>query len=303
MKKALSVALAGLLLSTFVLFPACSGGNGASGAKTARIGSKGFTENLICSELYALALEDIGYTVDRAFDVASSVAHEALVADEIDFYPEYTGTGLITILGHEPVSDPDEVLALIQEGYADMDLVWLTPAQANDSQGIVINTSAAEEYGIYTLSDLQKNADKIRFASQGEFELREDGLPALEEVYGPFAFASIDTYSNTLKYEVLSNDEADAAPAYTTEGQLSQPQFTLLEDDKRAWPPYNIAPVMRVSFYDANPEAVAAIDAVDATLTTQSLTLLNAQVDVDKREFEDVAKEYYETIRADIPGN
>lgn len=268
--------------------------------KAVRVGSKGFTENLLCSELYALALEEAGYTVERAFDVASSVAHEAITAGQIDVYPEYTGTGLITILGHEPVTDADEVFAIITEGYAEMGLVWLTPAAANDGQGIVINTSVAEEYGIATLSDLQAHAGKIRFASQGEFELRADGLPALEEIYGAFNFASINVYSNALKYDILESDEADAAPAYTTEGQLSQPQFTLLEDDKHAWPPYNIAPVMTKAFWDENPAAVAAIDAVDATLDTATITALNAEVDVEMREFEEVAAEYYATIEAGV---
>lgn len=78
----------------------------------------------------------------------------------------------------------------------------------------------AEEFDITTISDLQENADKIRFASQGEFDLREDGLVGLAEVYGEFNFADTTVYDNSLKYQILRNNEADATPAYTTDGQL-----------------------------------------------------------------------------------
>lgn len=269
--------------------------------KSIRIGSKGFTENLIVSELYALALQDAGYEVERVFDVASSMDHVAITSNEIDVYPEYTGTGLIVILNEKPITDPDEVFEKISKEYREkFDLVWLKPAEANDGQGIVIRSDIAEKHRIKTLSDLQANADKIRFASQGEFEMREDGLPALEAVYGPFDFASIKVFSNSLKYDVLSNNEADAAPAYTTEGQLSQDEFTLLEDDKSAWPPYNIAPVMRREYYDVHPDVVEVIDAVNAELDTETITKLNARVDVEQEEYEDVAADYYETIKTKI---
>ncbi len=294
------------LVMALVLTLALAGCTGAApaaegGEKAIRIGSKGFTENLIVAELYALALEDSGYAVKRVFDVASAIDHVAITSDEIDLYPEYTGTGLIVILGQKPVTDPDEVLRILQKEYeAQFDLVWLSPAEANDGQGIVMRTDTAQRLGISTLSDLQAKAGEVRFASQGEFEVREDGLPALEAVYGPFDFASINVFSNSLKYDVLENDEADAAPAYTTEGQLSQPQFTLLEDDQKAWPPYNIAPVMRGDYYRQNPAAVKVIEAVSATLDTPTITGLNAEVDVDGKEFEDVAAGYYETIRAGV---
>lgn len=295
-------AIALILVFCFAVVGCTPSSAQADGGKgTIRMGSKDFTESIVLAEVYALALEDAGYKVERTFNIASAVAHTSLVNDEIDVYPEYTGTGLIAVLGHDPVTDPAEVYRIVSEEYlSKFNLVWLEPTAANDGQGIVITTEAAERYGIKTLSDLQANASNIRFASQGEFDLREDGLPGLEAVYGPFEFASIQVFSNALKYDVLQNGEADAAPAYTTEGQLTQPQFTLLEDDKQAWPPYHITPVMRKSVYDANPEAVEVLNAVGKTLDTPTVTALNAKVDVDKREYDDVAKEYYDSIRDTI---
>ena len=108
----------------------------------------------------------------------------------------------------------------------------------------MIRTAAAEQYGIRTISDMQKYASQLRFASQGEFDQRADGIPALEAAYGELNWKSSKVYDNSLKYQVLENDEADVSPAYTTEGRLTEEQFTLLEDDKQVWPPYNLAPVV-----------------------------------------------------------
>ena len=271
----------------------------AFAADTIRVGSKDFTENEIVAELYALALEDAGYDVERTMDISSSVIHTSIVNNEIDLYPEYTGTGLISILKLDPITDPDEVYETVKEAYADQfELVWLDYAQANDGQGLFISKKASDEYGITTISQLQEHAADLRFASQGEFDEREDGLPGLEKVYGPFDWASSKVYDNGLKYQVVESDEADVSPAYTTEGRLSETdKFVLLEDDKQVWPPYNLAPVVRGEVLEANPEIEEILKKVNDTLDTATVTALNAQVDVDKEEYEDVAEEYWESIR------
>jgi len=264
-------------------------------ADVIRVGSKDFTENEIVGELYALALEDAGYEVERIFDIAGSVIHTSIVNDEIDLYPEYTGTGLISILQLDPITDPQEVYDTVKEAYEEQfSLTWLDYAQANDGQGLFISKVASDEYGILTISDLQANADKLRFASQGEFDEREDGLPGLEKIYGPFEFKSSKIYDNGLKYSIVENDEADVAPAYTTEGRLAEKdKFVLLEDDKQAWPPYNLAPVVRDDVLEENPDIAEILGKVNAALDTETITALNAQVDVDKEEVEDVAADFY----------
>ena len=275
----------------------CSNGGGASGAGTVTVGSKAFTEGVILSELYALALEDAGMKVDRAFEISGSLIHTALVEGDIDLYPEYTGTGLISVLKMEPKTDPEEVYAIVKDEYKkQFDLVWLEKSPAADGQGLVIRTQAAKELGIKTISDLQAHAGELRFASQGQFDERPDGLPALEATYGPFAWAEHEVYDEGLKYQVLENDQADVTPAYTTEAQLTNDAFTLLEDDKRVWPPYNVAPVVRAEVLAANPGIEEALARVDAALTTEKLTELNARVDIDKEEYEDVAREFFESL-------
>ena len=295
MKKAIKTfAAAGLA----VIIGAAVSGQVLAG-DAIRVGSKDFTENEIVAELYALALEDAGYEVERVFDVASSVIHTSILNDEVDVYPEYTGTGLISILQLDPITDPQEVYDTVKDAYEEQfSLTWLDYAQANDGQGLFISKEASDEYGITTISDLQANAENLRFASQGEFDEREDGLPGLEKVYGPFNWKSSKVYDNGLKYSVVEEGEADVSPAYTTEGRLSETdKFVLLEDDKQVWPPYNLAPVVRDNVLEANPEIADILNKVDATLDTATITALNAKVDVDKEEYEDVAAEYWETIK------
>ena len=177
-------------------------------------------------------------------------------------------------------------------------MTWLDYAAANDSQGLVIRTETAKSLNIKTISDLQAHASELRFASQGEFDEREDGIPGLDKTYSTFNWQSSKVYDNSLKYSVLENDEADVTPAYTTEGQLvNTDEFTLLEDDKQFWPPYNLAPVVRDNILDDNPDIKTILNNISAKLDTETVTELNAKVDVDGQEYTDVAKEYYDSIK------
>lgn len=286
-KKALA-ALIGIIILVLVAGIALWKNNQADkstskATTTIRVGSKDFTESLVVSEIYALALEDNGYKVDRVSNISSSLIHKSLVNDEIDLYPEYTGTALLTILGDDMETDPDKVYQIVKKEYEEKyNLTWLNYSEANDSSGLAMRKETADKYNIKTISDLQKNASNIRMASQGEYEEREDGLPALEKVYGEFNWKSSKVYDNSLKYQILENDEADVTPAYTTEGRLAETdKFVLLEDDKHVWPPYNLAPVVRDNVLETNPSIRKILNKVSAKLDTATVTKLNAKVDVD----------------------
>lgn len=290
MKKIISLVIAILILV---------GCSSKPSGPTIRIGTKAFTESLVVGELYALALEDAGYNVERKFNIAGSLIHASITNNEIDLYPEYTGTGLLSILKMDLVSDPKEVYDIVKKEYNEkFEITWLEQSNANDSQGLVIRTDVSNELGIKTISDLQAKSNEIRFTSQGDFEQREDGIPGLEKLYGKFNFKSITLYDNGLKYQILENDEGDVAPAYTTEGQLvNKDKFTALVDDKQFWPPYYLTPIVRNEVLQANPEIEEIINNITSKLDTDTVINLNAKVDVDKLEYEEVAKEFYDSIK------
>lgn len=295
LKTVCSICISAVLL---VGMSGCSSSSD-SDKTTIRVGSKDFTEGLIVSEIYALALEKAGFQVERTFDIAGSLVHTSLINDEIDLYPEYTGTALLSILKKDMITDSQEVYDTVKAAYKDeFQLTWLNYSTANDGQGLVIRTELAEKLGIKTISDLQKHAQELRFASQGEFDQRDDGMPALIRTYGDFAWKDTKVYDSGLKYQVLENDEADVAPAYTTDAQLiNKDRFRMLEDDLHVWPPYNLAPVVRDSVLEASPAIKDVLDAVSAKLDTETLIQLNAKVDIDKEEYEDVAREYFESLQ------
>lgn len=262
------------------------------------VGSKGFTENLVLSELYALALEDAGYKVERKFEVSNAVIHQSLCEGEIDLYPEYTGTALMTILEQPMETDPQTVYDKVKEMYAsEYELDVLDMCEANDGNGLAIRADVAEEYGIKNISDLQKNASNIRFGCTADFYEREDGLLGLEKVYGDFDFKDENSFDNSLKYEVMASDEVDCVPGYTTDAQLSSDEFLLLEDDKQLWPPYNVIPVVRHEITEKYPDLAEIINGISAEIDTKTMTELNSRVDIDKEEYDDVAEEFFETLK------
>ncbi|MBS4205524.1 glycine betaine ABC transporter substrate-binding protein [Lederbergia citrea] len=287
MKRKSFIVLAIALVFTLAL-SACSG------SSKIKVGSKNFTESLILGEMYALALEDAGFKVERKLNLGGTlVAHEALKKGDIDVYPEYTGTGLLNIMEEEPLSDPQQVYDMVSDFYKkEFNLVWLTPSNANNTQAIAVSKKASEEYGITTLSDLQANADKIDFAGVPEFEEREDGLLGMNRVYGDFNFKSLKLYDYGVKYRAVLNDEVQGTVAFGTDGDLTNPDLVVLEDDKHLWPPYFVGPVIRQDTLDKDEKIGKILDEISAKLDDSTMQKLNAEVDINQREYADVAKEF-----------
>jgi len=191
---------------------------------TIRVGSKDFTEEFILAEMYALLLEDAGFKVERKFNLGGTpVAHEALVKGEIDLYPEYTSTGLLTVLKQPPVADPKAVLEAVRKGYKEQfKLEWLQPAQFNDTQALATTREVAERYGIKTFSDLAMKAPELRLGGPAEFAEREDGIKGLQRAYGGFQFKEFRQLgTGSLRYEALKAGQVDVVVAFSTDGQIS----------------------------------------------------------------------------------
>lgn len=281
--------------ASVMLLTACGGQSTTSTSKkTIIMGSKNFTESLILGEIYSLVLENNGYHVERKLNLGGTmVAHEAIKSGQIDMYPEYTGTGLINILHQTPKTDEKEVYDIVSSGYKKQwNLVWLKPAEANDSQGIVVSNAISNKYNLHTLSQLAQLAPQLRLASVPEFQERADGLPGLQKFYGGFNFKNIKMYDYGIKYRVLQNNEADVTVGFTTDGALTQKDLVLLQDDKKFWPPYQVCPEIRGDILEKDPQIADVINNATSKLTTEKLQALNAEVDINKREYADVAKEF-----------
>lgn len=278
---------------TLFLAIACSGQLQGSATKI-RIGSKDFTEQFILAEMYALILEDNDFAVERKLNLGGTpVAQESLASGEIDLYPEYTGTALLSVLKLPGNSDRQKVYETVARGYKEQfNLVWLAPSPMNNTQALVVMQEGAENYGMTTISDLIANADRITLIGPPEFQEREDGLPGLEEVYGKFTLKEYKAVDSGLRYQGLTRGEADVAVGFSTDGEISAYNLRLLKDDKNLFPPYQVAPVVRQEILDRYPKIADILNTVTTRLTNETMQKLNYEVTGKQREPADVANEF-----------
>ncbi len=261
---------------------------------TIRIGSKEFTEQLILGEMYALILEDAGFKVSRKLALGgSSVLQDALLSDQIDLYPEYTGTGLVTMLNLPVSTDPQQVYDMVRQSYEErFDLVWLDPAPMNNTYVLVMTLQDSEQHGIVTISDMVAQADQLTMAGTVEFANREDGVPGLKRVYGDFELLQYIPVEPDLKYNALVEGKANVITGFGTDGEISTFGLVALVDDKYMYPPYQVAPVVREQILDDNPKVRDALNALAPLLTDETMQRLNSEVSHNNRESDDVAREF-----------
>lgn len=283
---------------TAVAIAACGGSNGGSsdggGGGTIKVGSKDFTEQLIIGEMYALILEKAGFTVERKLNLGGTpVAQAAMESGEIDLYPEYTGTGLLTVLKLPADSNQEKVYKTVSDTYLEkFNIVWLSPSPMNNTQALAMTGEKAQALNIKTLSDFVAKADQLVLIGPPEFEVREDGLPGIKKAYGDFTLKEYKAVDPGLRYKGLVDGQADAAVAFGTDGEISAFNLVLLQDDKNLFPPYQIAPVVRKETLDANPKVAEALNQLSPLLDDKVMQQLNYEVSGKQREPSEVAREF-----------
>jgi osmoprotectant transport system substrate-binding protein len=286
------------VIAMLLMVVALAAGCGSRGAVqvTLKVGSKDFTEEFILGEMYVLLLEEAGFKVERKFNLGGTpVAHAALVKGEIDLYPEYTSTGLLTVLKKAPIADARAVLEEIRKGYKEQfNLEWLEPASFNNTQALATTKAVSEKYGITTYSDLAAKAGALRLGGPAEFAEREDGIKGLQKAYGGFQFKEFKQLgTGSLRYEALKNGQVDVVVAFGTDGQISGLGLVLLKDDKNFYPVYQAAPVVRAEAIEKHPKIAEALNKLAPLLTDEVMAGLNWQVDgPDKKEFAAVARAF-----------
>jgi len=277
---------------------AAQSGGSTSNGKAVVVSSKDFPEEVILGELYAVALEAAGVPVERKLNLGSTdIAQAALVKGGanggIDLYPEYTGTGLLTVLKGEPIQDYDKAYQAVKDGYKQFKLTWLDKTPMNDTQAVVTTKENSDKLGIKTLQDLCDKASTLTIAARPEFKDRSDALPALQKIYGGCQFKDVKVVSQaTLLYKSLTNNEVDVAQADGTAGEISGYNLVLLGDPKNYGPPDNVAPVVRDDVLAAYPQIADVLNRVSAKITNEEMTAMNWQVSGKGAEPRDVAKDF-----------
>jgi osmoprotectant transport system substrate-binding protein len=273
---------------------ACNTGSTGDGSTAIKVGSKDFTEQFILGEMYALVLEDNGFQVERKLNLGGTpVAQASLQSGQIDLYPEYTGTALMTVLKQPANSNQKQVFDTVSKTYKEkFNLVWLEPAPMNNTQALAMTQEASQKYGIKTISQMVAKASQLTLIGAPEFEAREDGLPGLRKTYGDFKLKKFIPADLGLRYKTLTTGQADVAVAAGTDGEISAFNLVVLEDDKKLFPPYQVAPVVRQETLDKNSGIRDALNALAPKLTNETMQRLNYEVSGKQREPAEVAKEF-----------
>lgn len=274
---------------------ACQVGSGDQATDNViRVGSKDFTEQFILGELYAQLLEDQDLAVERKFNLGGApIAQAGLIKGDIDLYPEYTGTALLTILKEPSNTNPKQVFDTVAKAYEkDFNLVWLNPAPMNNTQALVVTTATAKKYQLETISDFAKQAKKLRMIGPPEFEARADGLPGLQATYGVFKLKDYIATDPGLRYQALQSGQADIAVGFGTDGEIDALGLVVLKDDRDLFPPYQVAPVVRQPVLKAYAKVKGTLNALAPKLTDETMRRLNYEVSGNRQEPRAVAQQF-----------
>lgn len=267
------------------------------------VGSKDFDEQLVLGNITKLALENAGATVDDQINLGGTdAARAALTSGEIDTYWEYNGTAWISFFGEtEAIPDRIEQYEAVRDrDLEENELVWMQPAEFNNTYALAFPTEAAEELGNpTTLSDLaalaESDPDAATVCVENEFSTRDDGLPGLEETYGiTFPTDNVTVLDTALVYTAAdAQDPCNFGEVFTSDGRVASLDLTVLEDDKGFFPLYNPSPVFREEVYEQYGDQLDEIfDPISAALTQEAMTTLNERVSVDLEQPADVAEDW-----------
>lgn len=263
--------------------------------ETIRIGGKNFTEQSVLAEIMAQMIEaHTDLNVDRKLYLGGTmVCFNALEAGDLALYPEYTGTGLVSILDRPSQSDPNVVLQTVREAFAEQyDLVWLEPLGFNNTYTLTMRADHAKQLGIETYSDLAEHMQQRRRSGEGEaltagftgeFLDRPDGYKGLIETYDMEFESRPKQLEEGIMYKACSDGDVDVICGFATDGRIAAYGLVTLTDDKNYFPPYQAAPLVRSDVLEAYPQLREPLERLGGTIDDATMQELNYAVDRDER--------------------
>ena len=288
--------MAAALVAISLALAACgSNDNGTSGGTskpTVRIGWVDFSEQAILSQIYGQALAKEGYTVEYQKYATRELADPALFSGKFDMLIEYAGSDL-TFLGGKPTSDDQQVLTDLKAALQPKGVTVLEQAPMSDQQAITMTQDGSTKYNVKTLSELAKPAPQLVFGAPPECKDRETCYKGMQQTYGINFKEFKGLAQGSLKYQALLSDQIQVALSFSTDGIIAKQNLVTLQDDKGLFPPDHAVPVVRNDFLSkAGSDFQSTVNKVSATITTQDITALNAKVDIDNQDPDQVAKEF-----------
>lgn len=276
------------------------------------VSSKIDTEGGVLGQMILQRLESGGIPVENRLQLGStSIVRSAIKAGEIDLYPEYTGNA--AFFYDKADSQVWKNAAKAYEKAAELDreaegIVWLTPANANNTWAMSVRGDVAEKNNLKTLEDLADyiNAGKpFKFAASAEFVESASALPAFQEAYGfkltsdQLLILSGGNTAATLRAAAINSNNVNGAMAYGTDGGLNALGLKVMQDTKGVQPVYQPTPIIRASVLKTYPKIRPLLKPVFESLDLETLQELNAKVAVEGAPADAVARDYLESLSLD----
>ncbi|THG28748.1 ABC transporter substrate-binding protein [Naasia lichenicola] len=281
-----ALALAGCASGDPLSSGSTSGTDSSSGTDTIVVGSQAYYSNEIIAEIYAQALENAGYTVERNFQIGQRDAYlPALEDGEVDVFPEYTGNLLQYYDAETTATTSDDVYAALKDALPE-GLTVLDQSPATDQDSYNVTSAFADKYKLTTIGDL-KNVDvPLTLGGNAELETRP---------YGPQGLLS--TYGVTVGFNATGDTTVDAlvagtiqvANVYSADPSISANDFVTLEDPEGLFLASNVVPLVNADIAD---EIADVLNPIDAALTAKGLAALNVKSTVDQESSDQIATDW-----------
>ena len=269
------------------------------------VSSKIDTEGGLLGNIIALALEDAGLPVERRLQLGGTqVVREALLAGQIDIYPEYTGNAAFFF--NEADSDvwknPEAAQARAAElDAAENQVIWLDAAPANNTWAIAVTGPVAEQNGLATMTDFGAwvaGGGDVKLAASTEFVSSPAVLPAMQKTYG-FELSPDQTVilsggdtAATIQAAARGTSGVNAAMVYGTDGGVGATGLVVMEDDKGVQPVYQPTPIVREEVLGEYPAIADVLNPIFSGLDLKTLQDLNGRIQVGGEPAEAVARDY-----------
>lgn len=264
------------------------------GDRTIRIGSKNFTEQLILGNLYADLIEDqTDIQVERKLNLgSSSICFEALQNKDIDLYIEYTGTAYGSLL-QQPFTTDTQVIYDTVRGKmrSDHHIEVLDQIGFNNAYVLAVRQDTAERFDLKNISDIAKVSNQLIFSPTIEFNNREDGVIAMNKIYGT-RFKDVVPIDGGLRYTAVAEKKSDVITAFSTDGMLKTYDLVVLDDDQRAFLSYYAIPMFHGNTLVQYPELKNVVSQLNGVLTDDVMRSLNYRVDEEGVSPEQAARDF-----------
>ena len=262
-----------------------------------RVGSKDFTESIILSEIVAQMLEAKGLKIERRFELGGTLSHQALIAGEIDCYPEYTGTAYTAILQHQAITDPSLVYNQVKREYAEkFDVEVGPPLGYSNDFAILVRGEVARRLKLKTISDAAPYTRQWRAGFGQDFMSRADGYSGFARTYGLTFSERPREMDLSLTYRALASEQVDLIAGNSTDGLIAALDLVQLEDDRHFFPPYQAVILARSSSIKRQPALADVLTRLSGALTTEEMRRLNYEVDGNRRDVKEVAREFIKKV-------